>query len=72
MNIWLLVLLAVTVVLLSILVFRLHAFLTLLLAGLLVAASTSDQSIKEYSAESEKASGKMTQGKLPTCNRNPL
>ena len=62
MNIWLLVLLAVTVVLLSILVFRLHAFLTLLLAGLLVAALTSDQSIKEYS-ESEKASGKMTQAK---------
>ena len=62
MNIWLLVLLAVTVVLLSILVFRLHAFLTLLLAGLLVPALTSDQSIKEYS-ESEKASGKMTQAK---------
>ena len=62
MNIWLLVLLAVTVVLLSILVFRLHAFLTLLLAGLLVAALTSDQSIKEYS-ESEQASGKMTQAK---------
>lgn len=48
MNIWILVLLAVAVVLVSILVFRLHAFLTLLLAGLLVAALTGDEAIKDY------------------------
>lgn len=59
MNIWILVLLAVTVVLLSILVFRLHAFLTLLLAGLLVAALTSDQAVEKYT-NGEIESGKIT------------
>jgi len=59
MNIWILVLLAVAVVLVSILVFRLHAFLTLLLAGLLVAALTSDQAVEKYT-NGEVSSGKMT------------
>jgi GntP family gluconate:H+ symporter len=59
MNIWILVLLAVAVVLISILVFRLHAFLTLLLAGLLVAALTSDQAVEKYT-NGEVSSGKMT------------
>ena len=59
MNIWILVLLAVAVVLVSILVFRLHAFLTLLLAGLLVAALTGDQAVENYT-NGEVSSGKMT------------
>jgi len=55
MSIWWLVVLAVLVVLVSILVFRLHAFLTLLLAGLLVAVLTSGASLRQY-AETEAAS----------------
>lgn len=66
MNIWILVCLAVTVVLLSILVFRLHAFLTLLLAGLLVAALAGNEAVTNYSKQ-EVTQGKMTKseaGKL--------
>lgn len=48
MNIWLIVSLAVGVVLGCILILRLHAFLTLLLAGLLVAALGGTQSLKRY------------------------
>jgi GntP family gluconate:H+ symporter len=48
MNIWWLVFLAVAVVLTAILVFRLHAFLTLLLAGLLVAALTTGEQLRSY------------------------
>jgi len=59
MNIWILVLLAVAVVLVSILVFRLHAFLTLLLAGLLVAALTGNQAVETYT-DGEVAKEKMT------------
>ncbi len=59
MNIWTLVLLAVALVLVSILVFRLHAFLTLLLAGLLVAALTGNQAVKTYT-DGEVAKEKMT------------
>lgn len=59
MNIWILVLLAVAVVLVSILVFRLHAFLTLLLAGLLVAAFTGSEAIKNYT-DGQVADDKMT------------
>ena len=59
MNIWILVLLAVAVVLLSILVFRLHAFLTLLLAGLLVAALAGDKAVTNYTNQ-EVTKGKIT------------
>ena len=59
MNIWLLVLLSVLVVLVSILVLRLHAFLTLLLAGLIVAALAGDQAVEHYS-EKQVAAEKMT------------
>lgn len=48
MNIWLLVISAVIVVLVCILVFRLHAFLTLLLAGLLVSALMGDAAVQRY------------------------
>ncbi len=48
MSVWWIVCLAVVVVLASILVFRLHAFLTLLLAGLLVALLTSPDSLRRY------------------------
>ncbi len=48
MNIWLLVVAAVLVVLTSILLFRLHAFLTLLLAGLLVSALMGDKAVERY------------------------
>jgi GntP family gluconate:H+ symporter len=48
MNIWLVVSLSVAVVLGCILVLRLHAFLTLLLAGLMVAALAGDEAVKRY------------------------
>ncbi len=48
MNIWLLVTLSVAVVLVCILVLRLHAFLTLLLAGLMVAAFGGPESLERY------------------------
>lgn len=48
MNVWLIVALAIVVVLVSILVFRLHAFLALLAAGLLVAALTPGSALVGY------------------------
>jgi GntP family gluconate:H+ symporter len=48
MNIWLVVALSVAVVLGCILVLRLHAFLTLLLAGLLVAAISGRGAVERY------------------------
>jgi GntP family gluconate:H+ symporter len=48
MSIWLVVLLSVAVVLVCILVLRLHAFLTLLLAGLMVAALAGDEAVQRY------------------------
>lgn len=58
MNIWWLVILSVVVVLISILVFRLHAFLTLLLAGLMVAVLSGSDSLQSY------ASGQVERGKM--------
>lgn len=59
MNVWWLVVLSVAVVLVAILVFRLHAFLTLLLAGLLVAALTGSDSLRSH-AERQVARGNMS------------
>ncbi len=59
MNVWLIVLLAVAVVLVCILVFRLHAFLTLMLAGLLVAALMGDEAVQRYT-EVQVAKNEMT------------
>jgi GntP family gluconate:H+ symporter len=58
MNIWWIVILSVIVVLGAILVCRLHAFLTLLLAGLLVAALSSTDALRDY-AQDQVADGKM-------------
>lgn len=69
MNIWTLVLLAVAVVLVSILVFRLHAFLTLLLAGLLVAALTGNQAVRTYT-DGEVAKQKMTAAEAEKLQSN--
>ncbi len=69
MNIWTLVLLAVAVVLVSILVFRLHAFLTLLLAGLLVAALTGNQAVKTYT-DGEVSKQKMTAAEAEKLQSN--
>ena len=69
MNIWTLVLLAVAVVLISILVFRLHAFLTLLLAGLLVAALTGNQAVKTYT-DGEVSKQKMTAAEAEKLQSN--
>jgi len=69
MSIWILVLLAVAVVLVSILVFRLHAFLTLLLAGLLVAALTGNQAVKTYT-DGEVAKQKMTAAEAEKLQSN--
>lgn len=60
MNIWLLVTLSIAVVLGCILIGRLHAFLTLLLAGLLVAALAGEDSIRRY-GEFQVEKGKLTQ-----------
>lgn len=60
MNIWLLVTLAVALVLGCILIGRLHAFLTLLLAGLLVAVLAGEDAILSYT-EFQVDKGKMTQ-----------
>lgn len=59
MNIWWLVTLSIVLVLVSILVFRLHAFLTLLLAALMVAALTAPDSLRRHAA-SEQESGQFT------------
>lgn len=50
MEIWWIVGLSIVLVLVSILVFRLHAFLTLLLAGLLVAGLTGAVSLEQHAA----------------------
>ncbi|MEM9646349.1 MAG: gluconate permease, partial [Planctomycetota bacterium] len=63
MQVWWLVGLAVAVVLISILVFRLHAFLTLLLAGWLVAALTSSEALTAY-AKTEFEKGKLSQAMM--------
>ncbi len=60
MNTWLIVLLAVSVVLGGILLLRQHAFLTLLIASLLVAGLTSETSLRGF-ADSQVAMDKMTQ-----------
>ncbi|MCD0459337.1 GntP family permease [Roseiconus lacunae] len=59
MNIWWIVALAITVVLVCILRFRLHAFVTLLLAGLLVASLTDSESLRQH-AEQEVAAERFT------------
>jgi GntP family gluconate:H+ symporter len=51
MDVWWIVGIAVMVVLVSILVIRLHAFLTLLLAGLLVAALTGSATLDQYASD---------------------
>ncbi|TWU43594.1 Gnt-II system L-idonate transporter [Rubripirellula tenax] len=48
MNIWIIVAVAISVVLISILVFRLHAFLTLLLAGFLVAVLATGEPLAQF------------------------
>jgi GntP family gluconate:H+ symporter len=59
LNIWLLLILAVTTVLLGILWLRLHPFLALLLAGLLVAVGTTPDRLRQH-AESRVGMGKLT------------
>ncbi|TWU02382.1 GntP family permease [Stieleria varia] len=69
-GIWWIVALSVAVVLVSILVFRLHAFLTLLLAGLLVAWLSSPTALGEY-AQAEFQKGNLSQKQvdaLPTTS----
>ncbi len=51
MNIWWIVGLSVCTVLTAILVFRVHAFLTLLLAGLLVATLTGQSALQTYASQ---------------------
>lgn len=65
MNIWWLVCLAVFIVLTCILVFRLHAFLTLLLAGLMVAAFTTSDAITGYT-DDQVEQGEMTTAEATT------
>ena len=60
MDVWWIVALSVLVVLGAILLFRLHAFLTLLLAGLLVSALTGETALQNY-ADGQVQSQKMTQ-----------
>ncbi len=48
MNIWIIVCLAIAVVMVSILVFRLHAFLTLLLAGMMVAVLAAGEPLTRF------------------------
>ncbi len=70
MNTWLIVLLAVVVVLGGILVLRQHAFLTLLLASLLVAGLTSKDSLRGF-ADQQVRSGKMTQADAEALIEQP-
>ena len=58
MEIWILVLIAILTVLAGILWLRLHPFLVLLLAGLIVAVGTTDANLRGY-AEAKVASGSM-------------
>ena len=48
MDIWWIVALSFAIVLGAILIFRMHAFLTLLLAGVLVASLASDENLRDY------------------------
>ena len=59
MSIWIIVSLSIAVVLVCILVFRLHAFLTLLAAGLLVAVLSAGAPLAQY-AEYQVDTEKMT------------
>jgi GntP family gluconate:H+ symporter len=68
MNTWLIVVLAIFVVLGGILVLRQHAFLTLLVASLLVAGLTGDQALRGF-ADSQVTMDKMTQGAADTLVR---
>jgi len=70
MSTWFIVLLAVVVVLGGILVLRQHAFLTLLLASLLVAGLTSKESLRQF-ANRQVESGKMTQVDAETLIGQP-
>lgn len=70
MNIWILVISAVIVVLVCILVFRLHAFLTLLLAGLLVAALMGDAAVKRYTQQ-QVQQHKMTEAQATSLTAQP-
>ena len=58
MEIWILVGVAVLTVLVGILWFRLHAFLALMLAGLIVAVGTTQSNLREY-ADAKVESGSM-------------
>ncbi|MEO1526514.1 MAG: GntP family permease [Planctomycetota bacterium] len=60
MSIWWIVAIAVVTVLTSILIFRLHAFLTLLLAGVLAAALTGATALEQHAA-AQVRTGKWTQ-----------
>jgi GntP family gluconate:H+ symporter len=50
-DIWWIVVLSVAVVLVSILAFRMHAFLTLLLAGLLVAGLSGSEALEKFASQ---------------------
>ena len=58
MEIWILVVAAILTVLIGILWFRLHPFLVLMMAGLLVALGTTKENLRQH-AESRVASGSM-------------
>ncbi len=60
MNVWWVVGISVLIVLISVLVFRLHAFLTLLLAGLLVASLSTSANLNRY-AQAKVSEGKMSE-----------
>ncbi|MGB7346973.1 MAG: GntP family permease [Pirellulaceae bacterium] len=51
MDVWWIVALSIVLVLVAILAFRLHAFLTLMLAGLLVAILTGPAALSQYAAD---------------------
>lgn len=70
MNVWLLVSLAVAVVLGCILVFRLHAFLTLMLAGLLVAALMGDAAVQRFT-DGQVAKNEMTSKEAANLQSQP-
>jgi gluconate:H+ symporter, GntP family len=58
MEVWILVVVAILTVLLGILWLRLHPFLVLMTAGLLVALGTTEQNLRQY-AQSRVASGSL-------------
>ncbi len=57
MEIWWLVAVSIAVVLICILIFRLHAFVTLLLAGLLVASLTSQAALVDFAGDQVASGG---------------